>query len=248
MENNINTEQDTNIEIETIILKEIKEVVCDNNICKVYYYHVKINNVKQKAIAMRNQFIDESWLSKIIDEGDIESFKVCSEKTIKMLIKILNSVDSQIGKEFGEYIISSTALTTLQNEQEHEPLPLAEIWKEQESKNPGFDFHTISKDEILLYGEAKYRSKSNAYGESIKSIKDFIKNKKDKAELHQLKLLNSRITNNHYNIDKKGFIAAFSIRNNFNDIFKTILNNKHIHDNKLFKYPEWYFIGVEICH
>lgn len=239
---------DMTLKVESVILKETKEIICDNNTCKVYYYQVKIHNVKQKAIAMREQFINETWLSKIVDKGDIESFKVCSESTITMLLRILNHIDNPIGQEFGEYIISSTALTTLENEQNHEALPLAEIWKEQESKNPGFDFHTISPDEILLYGEAKYRSRANAYGDAIKSIKNFIKNKKDKAELHQLKLLNPRITNEHINIDKKGFIAAFSIHNNFDNIFKTIIKNKYIIDNKLFKYPEWHFIGVEVCH
>lgn len=240
--------QDEYAKIESIILKDTKDIVCGDNTCKVYYYHVKINNVKQKAILMRDQFIDESWLSKIGDEGDIESFKVRSESTINMLIRILNNVNSEIGKEFGEYLISSTALTTLQKEQEHEPLPLAEIWKEQESQNPGFDFHTISNENILLYGEAKYRADKNAYGVAINSIRDFIKKKKDTAELVDLKRLNSRITNEHINISKKGFIASFSIHNNFDNIFKKIIENKHINEHKLFKYPEWHFIGVEICH
>ena len=241
-----NTE--TNLNIESVVLNDVVEIDCNNNICKVYYYHVKINDLYKKSQLMMEQFLDESWLLKIDDEVNRESFKVRSEATIKMLIRILNNVNSKIGKEFGEYLISSTSLTTLINEQGHESLPLAEIWKEQESQNPGFDFHTISEDNILLYGEAKYRKDSNAYGVAIKSIKDFVKKKKDIAELADLKILNKRITNEHINISRKGFIAAFSIHNNFDNIFENILKNKHIAENKLFKYPEWYFIGVEICH
>lgn len=240
--------QESKLDIESVILKNVQEVVCGDNVCKVYYYHVKINDLHKKSEMMMEQFLDESWLLKIDDEGDREGFKIRSELTIKMLIRILNNVNSEIGKEFGEYLVSSTSLTTLQTEQGHELLPLAEIWKEQESKNPGFDFHTISRENILFYGEAKYRTKTNAYGEAIKSIKDFIKKKKDTAELPDLKLLNSRITNNHLEISKKGFIASFSIHGNFDNIFKNIIENKHIAENKLFKYPEWYFIGVEICH
>lgn len=240
--------QKADLAIESVVLKDVKDVVCGNNTCKVYYYHVKINNLHKKSELMVEQFLDESWLLKIDDEGDKEGFKIRSELTIKMLKRILNNVNSEIGKEFGEYLVSSTSLTTLQNEQGHEPLPLAEIWKEQESKNPGFDFHTISKDNILFYGEAKYRAKVNAYGNAIESIKDFVKKKKDIAELPDLKLLNNKITNEHMKVSKKGFVASFSIHGNFDNIFNTIIKNRHIAENKLFKYPEWHFIGVEICH
>lgn len=237
-------------ETEEVVLKKTQQISNGNgdNVCHLYYYHVQVKNIKQKASEMMIRFLDESWLSKIDDEGDRESFKVRAEPTIKALIKILKKVGSKIGGDFGEYLVSTSALTTLENECGHEALQLAEIWKEQESKNPGFDFHTLSSENILLFGEAKYRANKNAYGSAIKGICKFIKKKKDIAELVDLKRLHSnRINNEHLNENKKGFIASFSIHNNFENIFKTIIDNKDINENKLFKYAELYFIGIELC-
>jgi len=235
------------VDVESVKLIKSLEYKSNENICKIHYVHVKVNNLKQKSEAMLEQFCNETWLFKLEDEGDYSSFKVSSESTLRMLKKILDITDNKIGKEFGEYLISSTALATLEKELNHETLPLAEIWRDQESKNPGFDFHSLSPNQILLFGEAKYRAKTNAYGPAINSICDFILRKKDIAELVYLKRINKRINNEHLDISKKGFIAAFSIYNNFENIFTTIMENKLIKELDLFKYPEWYFIGVEIC-
>ena len=49
----------------------------------------------------------------------------------------------EIGAEFGEFLVSSVAQSTLEENYQHTKFPLAEIWKEKAKGNPGFDFHTI---------------------------------------------------------------------------------------------------------
>ena len=222
---------------------EVKDSICGN--CKLSYIHVKVKNIAFKAQEILVNILDNSWLQKIDNTIDYNSFLARSEETIQILVKILQEVGNEIGAEFGEFLISSVAQSTLEENYQHEKFPLAEIWKEKVKGNPGFDFHTISNDEILFYGEAKFNSKHNAYSKAITQICNFINKKKDFMELTDLKKINSRINETHLSEDSKGYVAAFSIHNNFENIFQTILDNKKVRQH-LKKYPELFFIGIEV--
>lgn len=141
--------------------------------------------------------------------------------------------------------MSSVAQSTLEENYQHTKFPLAEIWKEKAKGNPGFDFHTISSNDILFYGEAKFSMEDNAYSKAISQICQFINKKKDIMELTDLCKLNPRINEKHLSKDFKGYVAAFSVHNNFGNIFQTIQNNKNM-KQYLQKYPELYFIGIEV--
>ena len=223
-------------------IKDINEIIIGE--CKLHYIQVKVTDPKQKAQEIMVNIIDNSWLKNLDNKIDYASFLARSEETIKILTEILNDVGNDIGIEFGEFLISSTAQTTLEKQFVHEKFPLAELWKEKAKGKPGFDFHTISVENILFYGEAKYNSEQNAYPKAISQICKFINKKKDIMELTDLQKLNSKIGTQHLSKNSKGYIAAFSIHNNFENIFKTIQNNKKV-KQYLKQYPELFFIGIE---
>lgn len=222
---------------------ETKQITCKN--CKLNYIHVKVQNITQKAEEMVVDIIDNSWLKELDNEIDYNSFLERSRETIEDLVKILKSIGNEIGAEFGEYMISSVAQSTLQNSYNHDKFPLAELWKEKAKGNPGFDFHTISSNSILFFGEAKFNSNQNAYSTAISQICRFIDKKKDVRELTDLQKLNKSINEKHLTQDFKGYVAAFSVLNNFENIFKTIQENNKV-KQYLHKYPEVFFIGIEI--
>ncbi len=227
----------------SVEILDLSSTVCNG--CKLYYIRVKVNNIKQKAQDIMVTILDKSWLKGLDNAIDYRSFLARSEETIIILTEILKEVGNEIGAEFGEYLVSSVAQSTLEDIYQHTKFPLAEIWKEKAKGNPGFDFHTISEKDILFYGEAKFNSTQNAYSRAINQTCKFINQKKDEMELTDLQKLNSRINEKHLSKDAKGYIAAFSIHNNFENIFQTIQNNENV-KKYLLKYPELFFIGIEV--
>lgn len=233
------------ISVEIIETKSINCNDCSNNKCSVTYIRVKINDIQGQAEKIMVQILDNSWLSEFENEIDKASFITRAKPTIEILTNILKEVGNEIGAEFGEFLISSVAQATLETNYNHKKIPLAEIWKEKAKGNPGFDFHTIDLNNILFYGEAKYNSTENAYSKAISQISKFISKKKDIMELTDLQKLSSNVTSKHLQKNAKGYVAAFSLHNNFDNIFATIQNNKNLKQS-LLKYPELFFIGIEV--
>ena len=232
-----------NIKQHSAEILDINDIVCNN--CRLRYVHVRINNITQKAKEIMVNILDKSWLKELDNEIDYNSFLARSEETINILTEILKEVGNEIGAEFGEFLVSSVAQSTLEETYRHSKFPLAEIWKEKAKGNPGFDFHTISGEDILFYGEAKFNSEQNSYTKAISQICKFIDKKKDIMELTDLKKLNSRVNTKHLSNNFKGYVAAFSVHNNFENIFQTIQNNKNVRQY-LQKYPELFFIGIQV--
>jgi hypothetical protein len=145
----------------------------------------------------------------------------------------------------GEYIISKEGRHTLAEQYSHTAVPLAELWKEKKEGNPGFDFHSESPDNLIIFGEAKYNSSSNPYDDAIKQVEGFIDKGKDKMELVDLKNFVSMDAVKKYIVGQKGFAISFSIhaKNPF-----TIIENaiKYCHTNNIANYDEYYIVGVII--
>lgn len=145
------------VEVPSIIVIKKDCSTMNNNECKLNYIHIKVTDIKGRAEEMMTVILNDSWLSRL-DKIDKESFIARSQPTIELLLKLLQKVGDEIGADFGEFVISSSAQTVMEDEYTHEKMPLAELWKEKAKGNPGFDFHTISPQELLFFGEAKYNS------------------------------------------------------------------------------------------
>lgn len=235
-----------NYPMEIISYKEEDLLACGKTtLCKVYSIHVKVNDIKSRANDMIKIISDNSWLSKLnaIDE---KSFTVRAERTIKKLVEdIFEKVENIVSAEFGEYLISDTAATALTNVYNHIKYPLAELWKEKVTGNPGFDFHTESSTEYVFFGEAKYNSSINPYTDAMTQIKDFKDLKKDDSELTDLqKFATSNAIQNAMD-NKKGYIIAFSLNSKNPDIiFKNAIESVNI--DCLLDCPELYLIAIEV--
>ena len=168
------------------------------------------------------------------------------KKQLKKLVnEIFNKVNNTVTEEFGEYLVSISAKDILITKLDHKNIPLAELWKEKISGNPGFDFHTESPSYLITFGEAKYSSSINPHTHALSQIVDFINEKKDEADLiHLRNFASCKAVENAMN-QKKAFVAAFSLNGTqFERIFNTVLTSSRI--EPLLEYPELYIIGVEI--
>ncbi len=184
------------------------------------------------ALTLKDVFKSLSNLSWI-DNFDIEyiksSFEIRAEATIKHIAdKIIKNTDDCITKDSGEYVVSELARKSIVNELDYLDIPLGELIKEQKSGNPGFDFYSENKNQILLYGEAKYNSSRNAYGIAFEQIVRFEKEKRDHADLVDIDKFCSHIALNNVIDGRKGFIAAFASRSiSTKDLIKNMTNNGH---------------------
>ena len=213
--------------------------------CDVLYIHVKIDDLQKQAIVIKNDFLDKSWIQKL-DIATKIAYEERANDTISKLIKdVLEKVEDKITEEFGEILVSTSAKDALCTNYNHKKIPLAELWKEKISGNPGFDFHTETPTEFIAFGEAKYRAASNAYNLALKQIKDFIQEKKDLKELSDLKnFVGAKAISNISNLNLKAFIAAFFLHSDDdNQIINHIMKNPCIKD--LLQHQELYIIGVE---
>lgn len=211
----------------------------------VYKIHVRIDNVEERAKDLIKAISDKSWINGL-DIVDQISYDARAGRTIiKLVTEIFEKVDTVVTEEFGEYLVSESARDSLCDNFRHIKLPLAEIWKEKKTGNPGFDFHTESQSQLISFGEAKYSSSTNPHTVAINQIVGFIAENKDKMELTDLKHFCSKDAITNAINGNKAFVAAFSVNGQqYNRIFDTALNSEGF--EQLLNYPELYIIGVEV--
>ena len=187
-----------------------------------------------------------SWINKL-SAVDQASYSARAERTIQKLVNdIFVKVSSPISTQFGEYMVSITSQDALEESANHNALPLAELFKEKVSGNPGFDFHTETATTYLAFGEAKYSGRTTPYEKALVQIQDFVRLKKDEAELADLKNFCSEQAANNALHGQKAFVAAFSLNaKRVPRMFSKILACQEV--IQLLEYPELYLIGVEVC-
>lgn len=234
-------------------LKSIKKL--DKNNCDIiandsiiYCIHVQITNTKEAANKIIEILEDKCWIKDLLYEDDLESFQKRVELTVKHIVEdILNKVEDDVSSNFGEYLVSCISQVILKDNLNHDRILLAELWKEQVSGNPGFDFHTYSPNDLLVYGEAKYNATNSPYTNALEQIVNFIKIGKDIQEYADLKRIFSKINPRHKLNKNKAFVASFSLNaKDIDAVFSNVLNKEEI--KKLTEYPELYILGVEVCH
>ena len=227
------------------IKKECMDDYGKKTACIVFSVHVKVKDIQMRAEEMIQIISDRSWIDAL---GAVAkaTFKARSERTIlKLVHDILEQVEDEVTTDFGEFMVSETAQSILGSELLHIKVPLAELLKEKITGNPGFDFHTESEANLIVFGEAKYSGSGNPHGLAVNQIVDFIDLKKDEAELNTLQHFVTEKAINNSLQGKKAFVAAFSINSpNPMNIISNALKSNAI--DELLKYPELYVIGVEV--
>ena len=191
---------------------------------------------------------DNSWIAKL-DIVEQISYEARLKETVKGIMQDCIKFNSDTNCDIydysvvGEYIISKEGRRALIGEFNHFAIPLAELWKEKSSGNPGFDYHSESTTNLIIFGEAKYNSSSNPYTNAISQVEEFIDKGKDCMELTDLRNFVSNDAIENFKQSKKGFSIAFSIKAQNPD---EIINNVILSDkiNKIKDYDEFYIIGV----
>jgi hypothetical protein len=212
----------------------------------ITFIRINPTDIKLTLKEVFQSLSDLSWLSQFDGSYIMESFNERANNTIQFISQnIIKSTDDCVTSSSGEYVVSELARKSIVNELRYLDIPLAELIKKQKIGNPGFDFYSENKTNVLLFGEAKYLTGKNAYGKAFEQIVKFEKNKSDLEDLVDFDRFCSNDSLKNFHKSEKGFIAAFSSKNIATDkLIKNISNNSHFIEMK--KFNEIICIAVNI--
>lgn len=176
----------------------------------VWLISVEVDDVKGYAQELVTILNDTSWIQKLNSVGRI-SFSRTAMRTIDKLVQDFNSVQNSVTTEFGEYMVSMSAGQSLGVLLGHSVFPISELWKEKTTHNHGFDFHTETPDQLLNFGEAKYKKNANPYSEAASQVIEFIELGKDGGDAALIAHFATEEAINNLLDHHRGFTVAFSI-------------------------------------
>lgn len=172
------------------------------------------------SVTLREIFeslMDISWLEQFRDTPLYDAFKDCVTPTLDIIARdFQNGNLTQVDSDAGEKVVSELARQTVVNYLGYFDIPLSELFKEERSQCPGFDFLSMNHNSILLFGEAKYQAGKYAYNSSLNQIQEFIGEKKDSKDIVSITrfIPFERYPQPYANFKngEKGYMAAFSAR------------------------------------
>lgn len=225
---------------------EYKKIDTSNH-QSVTYIRVEPNDLSATVQNIIIEINNLSWISKFEDEWVQECFLERAEPTIKDITTKLHSMNTDsISKQAGEYIVSELSRRAIIDKMKYLNIPLSELYSKQKSGNPGFDFHAENEtDNIVIFGEAKFLSRDNAYGKGLSSVVDFIQDKKDLKDLIDLRDFCSKLSLSKASKGKKGYAVGFSSKKtSCEKIIKGIIKNTDY--KTLRKHEEIIMVAVNI--
>lgn len=213
----------------------------------IRFFRIRPTDIKLTLRSVFESLSNNSWIMKF-DNGFLkDTFSVRFQSTIDYISSnIINEEDDSLTSDSAEYVISEIARSTIVEQLEYLDIPLGELIKEQKSGNPGFDFYSMNKSNIILFGEAKYVAAQNAYGRALEQIYRFHTEKRDVADLLDIQNLCPKTSCDEVCNGNKGFIAAFSSKSTPT---KRLISNikKNVNYQRTSSHKELILVAVDIC-
>lgn len=213
---------------------------------RITFIRVDPENLNETILSIICKLNNLSWISNFDENYVREGFKVKAEETAKELTnRLQNNINNDITKDTGEYVVSELARESIIHELKYLDIPLAELLGRKKTGNPGFDFHTVSDLNTIIFGEAKYLTNQNAYGSSLSQINSFIAKKKDVVDLKLIEDFCDKEALEKVIQNIKGYAVAFSSKQQSTEkLVKNILNNENF--KKLLNYEEIIIVAVNV--
>lgn len=196
-------------------------------------------------------FNHSKWLSFMKQRLSLSKKLLAAHGTIFISIadmrrKIENCDTGKLTKDAGEYVVSELAREAIVSELNYLDIPLAELLGKKISGNPGFDFHSQNNaTNTVIFGEAKYVTAHSGYPRAIDQIKVFVDDKKDIADIADLRDFCSADALSRVVDGFKGFAAAFSAKSTPSDRLISAITAKDSFQ-ELLKYEEVILVAVNL--
>ncbi len=212
----------------------------------ILFIRIEPTDIKITLRDIFKSLSDKAWISEFDEKYIQDYFQVRADETINYIAtKIISKSDDKITSDTGELVVSELSRLTVINELNYLDIPLAEIIKSQAVGNDGFDFFSKNLNEIILFGEAKFKSSQNAYGSAFEQIERFERIKQDVSDIKEITDFCTEVSLNNFSDGKKGFIAAFASKStSTTNIVNGIKRNTHF--NILKSHQEIICVAVNV--
>ena len=214
---------------------------------KVQFIRIDPEDISVTLADILKVLMDMSWLKNFDEEYERAGYESRAQKTIDDIKEKFNACsDDKVTKDAGEYVVSEVAREAIVSQLSYLSIPLAELLGKKKAGNHGFDFHTANiTTDTVIFGEAKYLSRTSAYSTALPQIEKFIKDRKDIEDLPDLKSFCTSNALNRANNGQKGFAAAFSAKSTSSDsLINTIKARSDF--KALLQYEEIILVAVNI--
>lgn len=216
------------------------------SLSNVIFIRIEPSDLKVTINDIISSLNNLSWIETFDEEYIKNSFKIRANATAEYLSSQLKHFQQdKVTTEIGETVVSELSRLAIVNELDYLDIPLAELFKQKLSGNHGFDFFSETLSQFIVFGEAKYVSKSNGYGRALEQIERFIMEERDTSDLNDIDKFVSKISLNNHTQNDKAFACAFSAtRIETETLIEHILNNANF--NKIKNHKEIILIAVNI--
>jgi hypothetical protein len=190
--------------------------------------------------------INKSWINNFTPVIK-QSYVARVQPTIEKITKELhNGQLTAVDRNSGELVVSELSRKTVVRTYNYVDIPIAELFKPNRSQNSCFDFYSVNLNNVILFGEAKYVNEYTASKKALDQIEDFVTNKKkDDIDIADIDRFVSKESIKNYGTGLKGYIAAFSSKEESDDdIIDKIINLNSF--KELRKYTEVICVAVNI--
>lgn len=196
---------------------------------RTYFIRIDPEDLSLTVMEIINALNNVSWISSFDKEYLKKSFYKRAKDTADYLADNLKiDADDKVTSDTGEYVVSELAREAMVKKMGYLDIPLGEIFKEQVIGNPGFDIYSGTKDELIIFGEAKYVRASNAYGRAMEQVDRFIEEGQDVSDFADIAhfYLPSFLENAENG--KKAYAVAFSSKATSTEkLINGIMSNSH---------------------
>lgn len=178
----------------------------------ILFFRVEPTDLQVTLREILDSLCDLSWISTFDAAGVREGYLTRANATVKHLTeKVFAGENDAITSDSGEYVVSELSRKTIVDVLRHTNIPLGEIFKAKKSGNPGFDFYTVSPQKEIYFGEAKYRSKRNAFSGALEQVNRFIlKERRDTSDFIEIRDFCCETSKKNFAAGTKGVAACFS--------------------------------------
>lgn len=214
------------------------------------YVRVQVTNQMVTLLNVYQSLINDNWINRFFSQCGWMQTSVAARvaPTIQQIASDFNNgTNPTINSDTGEKLVSEISRRTLVEDYGYWDMPIAELFKQKKDGNPGFDFHTVTPDGILLmFGEAKYVANTTAYNSALNQIGEFIKQRKDMMDLFEIdRFMPSQTPLDNANNNIKGYVAAFSTNGATDDyIVSKVVGHKNY--DMISQYPLFIAIAIDL--
>ncbi|MGJ1432062.1 hypothetical protein ACR79M_09600 [Sphingobacterium spiritivorum] len=212
----------------------------------IRFLRIAPTNLKLTLKNIMDSLMDLSWIGQFDEDFLRASYTIRANESIEYITKnIFNEIEDTVTSNAGEYIVSELARLSVVSSFSYLDIPLAELLKKQKVGNPGFDFYTASNNKHLLFGEAKYVSKQNAYGRALSQVVNFQSSQQHIADIADINNFFCPETLSNCMSGQLGFMIAFSSKKTETKKLITGIKN-NLDYQKLQVFKEIILIAVNI--